>query len=203
MGTNLTSPLDSAPQTGAGVYANENLLADTREVLRCGNCQLRQFRPQSGHCRRCQTDLDAPPPPLIDLSVSTTGSDIEPGIETAEATGVPVPNVAGAIRAWRQRIGLSQRQLADRMQVPRTYVSKIENDKATPTISSLGRMATAMDTDISSLLASEATPMPMAQAELLRDPFLRALLEFVPALAPRQLQQLLAVSRQLAASGAA
>ncbi|HEY7855882.1 MAG TPA: helix-turn-helix transcriptional regulator [Terriglobales bacterium] len=164
---------------------------------------MRQFRPQSGHCRRCQTDLDAPPPPLIDLSVSASVSDVEPGIETAEATGVQVPNVAGAIRAWRQRIGLSQRQLADRMQVPRTYVSKIENDKATPTISSLGRMATAMDTDISSLLASEATPMPMAQAELLRDPFLRALLEFVPALAPRQLQQLLAVSRQLAASGAA
>ncbi|PYY02053.1 MAG: transcriptional regulator, partial [Acidobacteria bacterium] len=41
--------------------------------------------------------------------------------------------IALAIRSLRRRSGLSQRQLAGRMQVPRTYVSKIENEKATPT----------------------------------------------------------------------
>jgi hypothetical protein len=41
--------------------------------------------------------------------------------------------VAAAIRSLRVRAGLSQRQLALRMSVPRTYVSKIENEKACPT----------------------------------------------------------------------
>ena len=49
--------------------------------------------------------------------------------------------VAQAIRSLRLRGGLSQRQLALRMGVPRTYVSKIENEKATPTLSSLARLA--------------------------------------------------------------
>ena len=58
---------------------------------------------------------------------------------------MPVPgtgrghlNLATSIRSLRLRSGLSQRQLAGRMAVPRTYVSKIENEKATPTLSSAG-----------------------------------------------------------------
>ena len=54
-------------------------------------------------------------------------------------------NLATSIRSLRLRNGLSQRQLATRMSVPRTYVSKIENDKATPTLSSLERLARALD----------------------------------------------------------
>ena len=62
---------------------------------------------------------------------------------------VPLPPVvltlAVAIRAARRRLGLSQRQLAARIQptVPRTYVSKLENEKAMPTLSSLARLASA------------------------------------------------------------
>ena len=53
-------------------------------------------------------------------------------------------NLATSIRSLRLRNGLSQRQLAGRMAVPRTYVSKIENEKATPTLSSLERLARAL-----------------------------------------------------------
>jgi len=52
--------------------------------------------------------------------------------------------LAQSIRSLRLRNGLSQRQLALRMSVPRTYVSKIENEKATPTLSSLERLARAL-----------------------------------------------------------
>ncbi len=60
--------------------------------------------------------------------------------------------VAKAIRSLRQRGGLSQRQLALRMGVPRTYVSKIENEKATPTLSSLARLAQALEVSVPDLL---------------------------------------------------
>ena len=64
---------------------------------------------------------------------------------TSAIHGIPTGNghlqVASAIRSFTSALGPSQRQLALRMKVPRTYVSKIENEKATPTLSSLERLA--------------------------------------------------------------
>jgi transcriptional regulator with XRE-family HTH domain len=62
-------------------------------------------------------------------------------------------NLATSIRSLRLRNGLSQRQLAGRMSVPRTYVSKIENEKATPTLSSLERLARALEVTVPDLLS--------------------------------------------------
>ena len=54
--------------------------------------------------------------------------EITPAIDSNSS--LPHIQIALAIRSLRHRSGLSQRQLAGRMQVPRTYVSKIENEKA-------------------------------------------------------------------------
>ena len=62
---------------------------------------------------------------------------------------VAYPNLSGAA----SHVGLSQRQLALRMSVPRTYVSKIENEKATPTLSSLERLARALEVSVPDLLS--------------------------------------------------
>ncbi|MGH9480530.1 MAG: helix-turn-helix domain-containing protein [Terriglobales bacterium] len=191
MGANLTARLDSEPQTTAVVCPEVTALPDPREVLRCFECRLVQFRTMNNLCRRCHVSLDAPPPPPPPAPVLEP--ELEPGIETAEATGRLVPLVASAIRRWRQRRGLSQRQLAERMHVPRTYVSKIENDKATPTITSLQRMATAMETNIAALLQAGEPA-----ADLLQDTFVQALLPYLPNLGPAQFGRLLEASRQLA-----
>src|SRR5260370_27139219 len=111
---------------------------DSREVVRCDHCLLVQFRTSNNNCRRCHASLDEEPEP-------------EP-ILVAPPMMMPVPgssgrghlNLATSIRSLRLRNGLSQRQLAGRMSVPRTYVSKIENEKATPTLSSLDRRAGAL-----------------------------------------------------------
>jgi transcriptional regulator with XRE-family HTH domain len=50
-----------------------------------------------------------------------------------------------AIKEAREHYHLSQQKLANRMEVPRTYVSKVENGKAVPTISSLMKFAKAMN----------------------------------------------------------
>jgi transcriptional regulator with XRE-family HTH domain len=200
MGANLTLALDAAPQTGAVVCPEINPTPgapDPREVLRCPSCQLVQFRTLNSHCRRCRADLDAPPvaaaPPAPAaeaaprVRVGRLDAAEDEGVETAEASGTLVPDVAGAIRRWRTNRGLSQRQLAERMHVPRTYVSKIENDKATPTLASLERMASAMETSVAALLDTH-------QAELLQDAFVQALVPFLSRLGPRHRDQLLAAA---------
>ncbi|HEY8055807.1 MAG TPA: helix-turn-helix transcriptional regulator [Terriglobales bacterium] len=192
MGTNLTATLESAPQTES-VVCLIPVASTEREVLRCPQCQLVQYRTQNSHCRRCRADVDLrPAPAAAPVLAVKLGGVAEPGVETAEATGVPVPDVAGAIRHWRQRRGLSQRQLAERMHVPRTYVSKIENDKATPTLTSLERMALAMGTSVASLLAVGTLASP-------QDAFLSALLPYLGKLGPQHRERLLQASQNLAA----
>jgi transcriptional regulator with XRE-family HTH domain len=86
--------------------------------------------------------------------------------------------VASAVRDLRHVRNLSQRQLAARMGVPRTYISKIENGKAMPTLSSLDRLAKALQVDISALLRDAPTRHRDETAVLLNDPFLAEIAKF-------------------------
>jgi transcriptional regulator with XRE-family HTH domain len=148
---------------------------------------LVQFRTLSGTCRRCHLSLD---------------EEILPVAETASVPaaapghGEPGPQVASAIRVLRQRSGISQRQLAMRMGVPRTYVSKIENDKATPTLASLARLASALQVSVPDLLAGGRNETLSAR-ELLADEFIAELHSYFPRLSPLQWQSVLAQVRDM------
>jgi len=91
-------------------------------------------------------------------------------------------NLATSIRSLRLRNGLSQRQLAGRMSVPRTYVSKIENEKATPTLSSLERLARALEVTVPDLLSGGERTRQEEVMELMKDQFIAELLPFVAQL---------------------
>src|SRR5450432_3371304 len=117
---------------------------EDREVVRCDQCHLVQFRTSNNLCRKCRTSLDEDEPePIL---VQALPVMVPEGANRSEV------QVAQAIRSLRLGHGLSQRQLALRMGVPRTYVSKIENEKATPTLSSLARLADALTVSVSALL---------------------------------------------------
>jgi transcriptional regulator with XRE-family HTH domain len=105
--------------------------------------------------------------------------------------------VAKAIRSLRLRSGLSQRQLALRMGVPRTYVSKIENEKATPTLSSLARLANALEVTVPDLLHECGPSREDEITELLADPFVAELVEFTSKLNTMQLSSVLAQVRDM------
>lgn len=124
----------------------------------------------------------------LDLPTETRRLEPVPATATTETTATNLPNLAGAIRRLRKRNGLSQRELARRMQVPRTYVSKIENDKATPTLASLGRLAEAMETTIAGLLqfSGDGDADSLQVRSLLADRFIRDLLPYVQQLHPTQ-----------------
>ena len=104
--------------------------------------------------------------------------------------------VAMSIRSLRQRNGLSQRQLAMRMKVPRTYVSKIENEKATPTLSSLERLATALEVTVPELLAGGCSREREIK-ELMADEFISEIIPFVNQLNGMQWTSLLTQVREL------
>jgi transcriptional regulator with XRE-family HTH domain len=134
-----------------------------REVLKCEHCKLVQFRTSSDSCRRCKKSLlPEQPKPVAVIS-------LVPEPVAAPAGGL---QVASAVRDLRHVRNLSQRQLAARMGVPRTYISKIENGKAMPTLSSLDRLARALQVDISALLRDAPTRHRDESAVLLADPFL-------------------------------
>jgi transcriptional regulator with XRE-family HTH domain len=106
-------------------------------------------------------------------------------------------NLATSIRSLRLRNGLSQRQLATRMSVPRTYVSKIENEKATPTLSSLERLARALEVTVPDLLSGGERNRQEEIRDLMQDQFISELLPFVSQLNGMQLSSVLAQVRDL------
>ena len=162
---------------------------EDREVVRCDHCHLVQFRTSNNLCRKCRTSLDEDEPaPILAQPL--------PVMEPAGANRSEV-QVAQAIRSLRLGHGLSQRQLALRMGVPRTYVSKIENEKATPTLSSLNRLATALEVSIPDLLRACGPSREDEIKELLADPFVAELLEFTSKLNAMQLSSVLAQVRDM------
>jgi transcriptional regulator with XRE-family HTH domain len=144
---------------------------EAREVLRCEHCSLVQFRTSNSLCRRCHKPLEIEEPePLVPQLVTEENSSASTG------SGL---DVARAVREIRRLRRLSQRQLAGRMQVPRTYISKIENGKAVPTLSSLQRLATALEIDICDLLRDARSRQHEEATAILADPFLKEIAPYV------------------------
>jgi transcriptional regulator with XRE-family HTH domain len=162
---------------------------DSREVVRCDHCHLVQFRTNNNLCRKCRTSLDEDEPEPI-LAEPT------PVIEAPAANHSHL-QIAAAIRMLRQRSGLSQRQLALRMQVPRTYVSKIENEKAVPTLSSLQRLATALEVGVADLLKGSGRTREDEITELMQDDFIAEVVPLLSKLDSMQRSSLLAQVRDL------
>jgi transcriptional regulator with XRE-family HTH domain len=165
-------------------------VSTAREVLRCEHCMLVQFRTSNSMCRRCHKPLDVEEAP--------TPIEIVAPKEDAEVAMDAGLRVAAQVKDIRRARHLSQRQLAGRMQVPRTYISKIENGKAIPTLGSLERLASALEVDICQLVRDGRSQRDEEVAEIFADPFLAELAEYLPHLDPLQRSLLLNQTRDRA-----
>ena len=129
-------------------------------------------------CRRCHKPLDV--------------EEVSAPVEMISSVDSPASNqdcglrVAAQVKEIRNARHLSQRQLASRMQVPRTYISKIENGKAIPTLGSLERLAAALEVDICQLVRDGRSQRDEEVAEIFADPFLAELAQLLPSLEPLQ-----------------
>jgi len=147
---------------------------ETREVVRCEHCTLVQYRTSNSLCRKCHKPLDIEEPIIL-------GPQPVPA-PSAHSSGDAGLHVAGQVREIRKARHLSQRQLASRMQVPRTYISKIENGKAIPTLGSLERLACALEVEVSRLVRDARSVREEEIAAILADPFLAEIATLLPRL---------------------
>ena len=147
-----------------------------REVVRCAydNCRLIQFRTSNSLCRKCHRPLDVEEP--AHLAPMLVTSHAEPPASEAGS------QVAAQVREMRRARHLSQRQLAGRMQVPRTYISKIENGKAIPTLGSLERLAAALEVEVGKLVRDARSRREEEVAAIFADPFLAEVVALLPHL---------------------
>jgi len=148
-------------------------VAETRDVVRCDCCGLVQYRTRDSLCRRCHRPLDVEEPVVF------TPQLVESNASTTTEAGM---QVAGQVREIRRLRHLSQRQLAGRMQVPRTYISKIENGKAVPTLGSLERLACALEVEVGKLVRDSRSRREEEVAAIFADPFLAEVAELLPHL---------------------
>jgi transcriptional regulator with XRE-family HTH domain len=146
---------------------------ETREVVRCDYCSLVQYRTSNALCRKCHKPLDVEEPAAAPQLVTSqeAPSCSEAGLQ-----------VAGQVREIRKSRHLSQRQLAGRMEVPRTYISKIENGKAIPTLGSLERLAAALDVEVCQLVRDSRSVRDEDVSSILSDPFLAEIAAMLPQL---------------------
>lgn len=180
------------------LWHSQNLMAttlapvDSREVVRCDHCLLVQFRTTNSICRRCHLSLDEDEP---EIAAVTAVPEVPP--EPMNISGRGHLNLAHSIRSLRLRNGMSQRQLALRMAVPRTYVSKIENEKATPTLSSLERLARALEVSVPMLLSGGERSRQEEVRELTEDSFVSEVMPYLSQLNGMQMSSILAQVRDL------
>ena len=168
--------------------------APAREVLRCEHCTLVQFRTSNSMCRRCHKPLD-----VEEVAAAVEVLTAIESVPSAQDAGL---RVAAQVKDIRKSRHLSQRQLASRMQVPRTYISKIENGKAIPTLGSLERLAAALEVDICQLVRDGRSARNEEIAEILADPFLAELAQYLPKLEALQRSLLLNHARDRARDSA-
>lgn len=157
-----------------------------RDVLRCDYCLLTQFPASDNNCRRCHRALDSDPGPLLVVVAPRP----EPTVTVSET-------VARSIRELRLAAGLSQRQLAGRMGVPRSYVSKVENEKATPTLSSLERLARGLKCSMLDVISPFERNRHGKSADIMADPFLAELQPHIARLSATNRDRVLATVRDL------
>ena len=160
-----------APQYARGDSLKRTLSTATieirpRDVLRCHQCQLVQFRTSSNLCRKCAHPLALPPrfetAPLGGLNGAggrvngnshfavnraLDGSGLQPRGKTAREL-----TIGRKLRELREERHLTQQEMAGRAGVPRTYISRIENARLLPGPVMLQRIADALSVAILDLL---------------------------------------------------
>jgi len=134
-----------------------------REVVRCQQCSLVQFRTLSDLCRRCTKPL----PSWIQFSAAADAeqnrtstleldSDIVDSEMPADRAGRNRQvSIGGRMQELREERLLTQIEMASLLGIPRSYLSRIENSRLLPGPMMVAKFASALKLDISELLPLE------------------------------------------------
>ena len=169
--------------------------ANIREVFRCLFCGLNQYVPHDRCCRRCHLSVDALPEPAPPPTPATPENAPHRG---TPKSGSALSALASVLRELRVERGWSQRELARRQRIPRTYVSKTESMKCVPTLTSLTRVAAALEISPRELLQRWERQKDKSRNDLAADPFISLIIPHLPALGDEQRRILVSRVAELA-----
>ncbi|MBI3894503.1 MAG: helix-turn-helix domain-containing protein [Acidobacteria bacterium] len=186
-----------------------------REVVKCRQCLLVQFRPMADLCRRCASKL--PPPPLFDfglpgdrivIDARAAGSSAFSRKEAPilwESDWYPPPHirrqqaVGPRHKKLREQRGLTQQEVAARAGVPRSYVSRIENSHLLPGPVIVQRLAEALGVEIAELFPEEGNGNRSPHSE--EDQFGVSVIHYFAQLQPQQMLAVLSRLRNMVGAG--
>jgi len=124
---------------------------EERDVLACRHCRLVQFRTRTSRCRRCHKPLDGE---ILNASELDTASERSKMASNKESD--VIKNLGARVRDIRKERSITQHVLACRMNVPRTYISKVEMGRVVPALSTLSRIAVGLEVSVTHLLCDES-----------------------------------------------
>ncbi len=110
-----------------------------RHAIICPTCQLSQFEHGSGKCRRCHHSLG-----FTFFEIPLSGPVIAPDSQRLTAMRIEVGSL---IRRLRSRRGITQAELSSLTGIHRTYLSRVEKGRVTPSIFTLMQIAGAVGVD--------------------------------------------------------
>jgi transcriptional regulator with XRE-family HTH domain len=130
-----------------------------REVLRCQHCSLVQFRTASDLCRRCSKALPSRFPVLVeepacaeDGEMSEAEMEMELGTTMERGERNRKVSVGARLKLIRRQRELTQVEMSALLGIPRSYLSRIENNRLLPGPLMVQKFSTALEIDISELL---------------------------------------------------
>jgi transcriptional regulator with XRE-family HTH domain len=170
-----------------------NSQTQVREVVLCPRCGLVQFLTRNSLCRRCHRTLETTERPSTPEDSGTAPSADPADLDASTL----VRNLGARLREVRGMYGLTQNALSRRMNVPRTYISKVEMSRTVPTIATLYRFADALGIEVQHLLCATRVH-PRELEAISQDPFLREVAAFGEKLNPQQRAAFLRVVRETA-----
>ncbi|HEX4103910.1 MAG TPA: helix-turn-helix domain-containing protein [Candidatus Paceibacterota bacterium] len=141
-----------------------------RETTRCLTCGLVQYRTRTGNCRCCHHALTPKTifvlpelPPQTPDKNNVRGPNLE-----------IVQNVGQRILQLREARGITQSQLQARCRVSRSYLSRIEGGRMTPSLATLEKIAVALGIGLNRFFLLET-----CNEDLIEDPFIQSLRPFL------------------------
>lgn len=149
METLVSTAMQTIPQ-----WDNFASVAYAYPTTRCGHCQLVQFLKETRKtCLRCKRDL-APPPAVLAVE-SVPAPPIDDGMSFGH-------RLCLRVKVIRELKAIPQKSLAEAMQVPRSFISKLENLNAVPTLGTLYRLAEALGVPLEQLTDESVPPEQIA-----------------------------------------
>jgi len=88
--------------------------------------------------------------------------------------------IGSRVQAWRKHRGIRQGQLAKALGIPRTYLSRIENNRLLPGPMMIPKIAAALRVSVADLLPGSSANLSLATQDPVTNTILRQFLRLLP-----------------------